>query len=94
MEARISTSAAAPSEMLDEVAAVIVPSLPKAGFSAVILSSLALKGCSSRSTATSPALPASVTGAISQSKLPSLWAAIARCVDATANASIASRRKL
>ncbi len=47
VDSRISTSAAAPSEMLDDVAAVIVPSFLNAGFRPGILSSLALNGCSS-----------------------------------------------
>ena len=88
---RISTSAAAPSEMLDEVAAVMVPSFLNAGFSPGILSSLALKGCSSNLMTVSPPLPATLTGAISQSKLPSSLARLLRSVDAIANASIASR---
>ena len=71
----------------------MVPSFLKAGFSEGILSSLALKGCSSRATTTSPALPGSVTGAISQSKLPSSLAALARVVEAMAKASCASRVK-
>jgi hypothetical protein len=54
VEARIMTSAAAPSEIDEELAAVTVPSLRKAGFSVGIFSSCALKGCSSLSTTTSP----------------------------------------
>ncbi len=93
VDARTSTSAAAPSEMLDEVAAVMVPSLRNAGRSAGTLSSLALNGCSSRSTTSSPARAGTVTGAISQAKPPSLLAAIARCVEAIAKASWRSREK-
>jgi len=80
--------------MLDEVAAVIAPSFLNAGFRPGILSSLALNGCSSNLTTVSPALPGSVTGAISQSKLPSSLAFLLRCVEAIANWSIASRVKL
>ena len=47
VERRISTSAAAPSEIELELAAVTVPSFLKAGFSVGILSSWALSGCSS-----------------------------------------------
>ena len=93
MDSRISTSAAAPSEMLDEVAAVMVPSFLNAGFRPGILSSLALNGCSSNLTTVSPALAATPTGAISQSKLPSSLARFARWVESIANWSIASRVK-
>ena len=93
VEARISTSAAAPSEIDDEFAGVTVPSFLKAGFRVGILSMLALNGCSSRSTVTSPFFPATVTGAISQAKLPSLLAAWARVSERIAKASCASRLK-
>jgi hypothetical protein len=49
-ERRISTSAAAPSEIELELAAVTVPSSRKAGLSCGILSKLALNGCSSMAT--------------------------------------------
>ena len=91
VEARISTSAAAPSLIDEALAAVMVPSFLNAGFRPGILSSLALKGCSSLSNLTSPALPLTVTGAISQAKLPSVLALIARSVEAMANLSCASR---
>src|SRR3982750_391215 len=81
---RINTSAAAPSEMLDEVAAVMAPSFLKAGLSDGILSSLALKGCSSNLMTVSPLGELSVTGAISQSKAPLSLAALARLVDVMA----------
>ena len=93
VDSRISSSAAAPSEMLLALAAVMVPSFLNAGFSDGILSSLALKGCSSNFTTVSPALPGSVTGAISQAKLPSSLACLARVVLAMANWSCASRLK-
>ena len=56
VDSRISTSAAAPSEMLEALAAVIVPSFLNAGFRPGILSSLALKGCSSNLITVSPRL--------------------------------------
>jgi hypothetical protein len=92
-DSRISTSAAAPSEMLLALAAVMVPSFLNAGLRPGILSSLALKGCSSNLTTVSPPGRASVTGAISQSKLPSSLACLARVVEAMANWSCASRVK-
>ena len=70
-----------------------MPSLRNAGLSVGILSSRALKGCSSRETTVSPPRPGTVTGAISQSKPPSWLAAWARSVDATAKRSWASRLK-
>ena len=94
VDSRISTSAAAPSEMLDDVAAVIVPSFLNAGFRPGILSSLALNGCSSNLITVSPALPGTLTGAISQAKLPSSLACFERSVESIANWSIASRVKL
>ncbi len=79
--------------MLDEVAAVIDPSFTKAGLSPAILSSRALNGCSSRPIRVSPPLAGTLTGAISQSKLPSSLAVLARPVEVIANWSIASRLK-
>ena len=93
VEARISTSAAAPSEMELELAGVTVPSLRKAGLRVGILSRLALGGCSSEAMVTSPLRPATVTGAISHSKEPSLMAAWARVSEVTAQASCCSRVK-
>src|SRR5690606_13833005 len=84
VDSRISTIAAAPSEIDDEVAAVTVPSLRKAGRSDGILAGSALKGDSSRSTVTSPLRPAIFTGAISHWKLPSSFAVRARRVDSIA----------
>jgi hypothetical protein len=63
--ARVSTKAAAPSEIDEEVAAVIVPSLAKAGLSEGILSGLPLPGASSVSTTVSPARLLTVTATIS-----------------------------
>ena len=91
VERRIITSAAAPSEIELELAAVTVPSLRKAGFRVGIFSSWALKGCSSLSITTSPLRPDTVTGAVSQANVPSLLAASARWVEAMANASCCSR---
>ncbi len=88
------TSAAAPSEIDEELAAVTVPSLRKAGFSVGIFSRLALKGCSSLSMTVSPFLPDTVTGAISQAKPPLVFASLARVVEAMANLSWASRVNL
>jgi hypothetical protein len=94
VDSRIRTSAAAPSEMLDDVAAVIVPSFLNAGLRPGILSSLALNGCSSNLITVSPALPGIDTGAISHAKLPSSFAFFERSVELIANLSIASREKL
>ena len=69
----------------EDEAAVMVPSFLNAGLSAGILSSRALAGSSSLSMTLSPLRVVTVTGAISQSKLPSLFAARARVVLATAN---------
>ncbi len=84
IDSRISTIAAAPSEIDEEVAAVTVPSLRKAGRSEGILSGLVLNGDSSRSTRTSPLRPAIFTGAISHWKLPSSLAVRARRADSIA----------
>ena len=81
---RISTSAAAPSEMELELAAVTVPSLRNAGLSCGIFSKLALNGCSSLSTKRSPLPDFSATCAISQANQPSLLAFCARSSDAIA----------
>ena len=83
--------AGVPGDAVDEVAAVIAPSFLNAGLRPGILSSLALNGCSSNLITVSPLLPGKVTGAISQSKLPSSLAFFERSVEAIANASIASR---
>ena len=78
VDSRISTSAAAPSLIDDDEAAVMVPSLAKAGLSDGILSTLALSGPSSVSITVSPPLAATVTGAISHLKWPSLGGLPAR----------------
>ena len=81
---RISTSAAAPSEIDEEFAAVTVPSLRKAGFSSGIRSGLAVSGCSSSATSVVPARVVTATGAISAAKAPEAWAARARLSEASA----------
>ena len=68
---RIRTSAAAPSEIELELAAVTVPPSRKAGFSVGILSGRALGGCSSVATSVSDLPAFTLTGAISQAKSPS-----------------------
>src|SRR3546814_910098 len=62
--ARVMTSAAAPSDMDDALAAVIVPASAKAGFNKAIFSGLAFPGCSSVSTSISPPRPGTITGTI------------------------------
>ncbi len=81
---RVITSAAAPSEMEELFAAVMVPSGTKAGLSEGILSGRALPGCSSVSTSVSPPRPGTVTAAISRWKAPLAIAACARSSDRTA----------
>ena len=84
-------SALAPSEMELELAAVIVPSLAKAGLRDGILSGLPFRGCSSSVTRFSPFRVLTVTGAISSLIRPSSMAALARRKLSIANASISSR---
>ncbi|MOA38389.1 hypothetical protein D3C78_1600680 [compost metagenome] len=91
---RISTSAAAPSEIELELAAVTEPPSRNAGFNEAILSSLAFGGCSSLLITTCSLPTVTVNGTISSLKLPSLIACCARVVEAMANASWASRLKL
>ena len=74
----------APSEIELALAAVMVPSFLKAGLSAGILSRLAVSGCSSSLTTTSPLREVTVTGTISASSEPSLIAACARRSDSMA----------
>ena len=91
-EARISTSAAAPSEIDEALAGVTVPSLRKAGFRS--------ESCRRSGERTFVLVdddialfPLTVTGVISQSKLPSLLAAFERVVRRIANSSCAARVK-
>jgi hypothetical protein len=53
-DSRARTTAAAPSEIPEELAAVTVPSFLKAGFKVGILAMSSVKGVSSLSTLTSP----------------------------------------
>ena len=63
-----STVAAAPSEMLDELAAVTVPSFLNAGFRVGILLMSDLPGCSSVANSTSPLRVLTLTATISSLK--------------------------
>ena len=89
--AEAKTSAAAPSEIDDEFAAVTVPSLRNAGFRCGIFSGRAFPGCSSSVTCTSPLRVFNVTAAISPSNAPLSCAAFARLRDRNAYSSCASR---
>jgi hypothetical protein len=64
--------------MLEEDAAVIVPSFLNAGLSVGILAMSQRPGCSSVSITTSPLRPATVTGTISPLNAPDCTAACAR----------------
>ena len=88
---RISTSAAAPSEIELELAGVTVPPSRKAGLSLGILARSAVNGCSSCFTSTVPERPLTVTGTISLANEPSSLAVFARFRLSIANASCASR---
>jgi hypothetical protein len=85
------TIAAAPSEIEEALAAVIVPSLAKAGFSDGILDASPLAGCSSLSTRVGPLRPAISTATISRSNAPDDCASWARVSEAIAYSSWASR---
>ncbi len=87
----MSTSAAPPSEIELELAAVTVPPSRKAGLRWGILSMRALSGCSSLATSVSPLRVFTVTGTTSPSKMPSSIAFLARPSEVMANASCASR---
>ena len=93
VERRISTSAAAPSEIELEFAAVTVPSLRNAGFSVGIFSRFALHGCSSL---LDDALRPCAAFTVDRRDLPGERAVVvrglrARAATSTANASCASR---
>ena len=77
-------SAAAPSEIEDEFAAVTVPSFAKAGLRVGILEASALPGCSSIAITVSPLRPATFTETISPSNEPSVVARLARFSDSMA----------
>src|SRR6202035_5865186 len=64
-ERRVRINAAAPSALAHELAAVIVPSARKAGFSAAIFSGETLSGFSSWAITLSPPLAGAEIGAIS-----------------------------
>ena len=87
----MSTSAAPPSEIELEFAAVTEPSLAKAGRSVGILSKSAVSGCSSWATTVSPLRCLTVTGVTSPSKEPSSIAVFARVSEVMANSSCCSR---
>src|SRR5689334_17716415 len=87
------TSAAAPSEIDDDVAAVTVPTLLNAGRRVGILSSFTVKGVSSSLTTSSPLRPLTVTGEISSLNAPDFDASTARSVERLAYASMSSREK-
>ena len=93
MPASISTSAAAPSEMEEELAAVTVPSLLNAGFMLGIFSTSQVPGVSSRAITVSPLRPFTVRGATSVSNSPPCMARMARRTDSVANASCWARVK-
>src|SRR5271165_4553813 len=92
-DSRANTSADAPSEILEELAAVTVPSFLNAGLRVGILATSRVKGVSSLSTTTSPLRVLVVTGAISAVKSPLLVAASARRTDSAAKSSCALRVK-
>jgi hypothetical protein len=87
----VTTTAAAPSEIDEDEAAVTVPSLPNAGLSVATFATSIVKGVSSWSIRTSPLRVVTVTGAISPAKSPSLTARCARRTDSIPNASCRSR---
>ena len=84
--------AAAPSEMLDELAAVTVPfSLRKAGFRVGILAMSDLPGCSSVANSASPLRVLTVTGTISSAKAPDAMRGLGAPYRFEAKASCSSR---
>ena len=91
--ADITTTAAAPSEIWEEVPAVIVPSRPKAGLSLASASTV-VPGRMPSSSVTSSCSPLRCgmgTAAISAANRPFLAAAAARWWDMAANSSCCSR---
>jgi len=84
---------AAPSEIDEELAAVTVPSLLKAGFNVGILAMSQVNGVSSWATTRSPLRSLMVTGAISVWNAPASMACSERRTDSAANASCCSRVK-
>ncbi|MNV77986.1 hypothetical protein D3C71_1714510 [compost metagenome] len=88
---RVMTRAAAPSEIEEALAAVMAPSLVKAGRRVGILAGSALPGCSSSLIVTEPLRVATSTGTISALKAPEAMAAWARVRLSMAYSSICSR---
>lgn len=78
------TSAAAPSDIDDELAAVTVPSSRKAGLRCGIFSGRAVPGCSSRATVCAPRRDVAVTGTTSPSNPPDEIAFCARASERSA----------
>ena len=88
-DSRVITKAAAPSEIEEALAAVMVPSLEKAGFRVGILAGSAFQGLFVlRHNVSTPLRVATSTGVISRSKAPLSWAALARVRLRTAKASM------
>jgi len=71
---RVMTTAAAPSEIEAEEAAVMVPSFANAGFRLGIFSGMALPGCSSSLIVSTPLRVVTSTGVISALKAPEAMA--------------------
>ncbi len=92
-DSRISTSADAPSEIDDELAAVTVPSLVNAGCMPGILLTSHLNGVSSWSTTVSPLRVLTVTGVISDANAPDATACSERFTDSVAKASCICARE-
>src|SRR4029077_9162549 len=88
-----STSAAAPSEIEEDEAAVTVPLAAKAGLSCGILEMSQVPGVSSRATTVTPLRPLTSIGATSASTSPASSARSARRTDSAAKASCAARVK-
>jgi hypothetical protein len=84
VEARVRTKAAAPSLIEEALAAVIVPSLAKAGLRLGILEASPLAGCSSLETVSLPLRVLTSTATISRSNQPSFCAFWARVSDSIA----------
>ena len=89
----MTTTAAAPSEICEDVPAVIVPSLPNAGRSLASASTVvsARTPSSSRHSSGSPLRCGMSTGVISSSNTPFLCATAARWCERAANSSCSSR---
>src|SRR6202050_3974967 len=92
-DSRANTTAAAPSEILAELAAVTVPSFLKAALSEGIFDTSSVEGVSSLSMSASPLRVLAVTGATSLENAPLATAACARRADSDAKSSWAFRVK-